>query len=361
MVGLKYCSIFNPAYFFQYLLVNFPHRSLSEITPQAGHSLPFQILYFHKAHLLMGNTFINGVTFAATLEVYGHKQYYLPTISSYIQSLIDLNNFYTRQLLPSNSTLPQTSRTSRQASELRGNQLVFYNYFKEIVEYREQCLLSTNNNVDSDVDWKSFPLVLGKPGTGKSFTLQHCIYFCIENNLTICVAKPIGTLACTYKDLYEVTCDTIHGVFLFKCNAKMSSSINSYLSVYDVILIDEISQVSKELFHHVTTLTTLSSRPILVLSGDFCQHQPLATNNNKNVQTENILSCNHCMSYVIRFTLSQQYRIEDDFLLQFLQHIRYDAPTKDMVDKLCRDCILCHTGTVTENVYEHLKKIARFP
>ena len=141
----------------------------------------------------------------------------------------------------------------------------------------------------------------------------------------------------------------------------MSSSINSYLSVYDVILIDEISQVSKELFHHVTTLTTLSSRPILVLSGDFCQHQPLATKNNKNVQTENILSCNHCMSYVIRFTLSQQYRIEDDFLLQFLHHIRYDAPTKDMVDKLCRDRILCHTGTVTENVYEHLKKIARFP
>ena len=241
MVGLKYCSIFNPAYFFQYLLVNFPHRSLSEITPQAGHSLPFQILYFHKAHLLMGNTFFNGPTFAATLEVYGHKQYYLPTISSYIQSLIDLNNFYKRQLLSSNSTLPQTNRTSRQASELRGNQLVFYNYFKEIVEYREQCLLSTNNNVDSDVDWKRFPLVLGKPGTGKSFTLQHCIYF--------------------------------------------------------------------------------------------------------------------CMSYVIRFTLSQQYRIEDDFLLQFLHHIRYDAPTKDMVDKLCRDRILCHTGTVTENVYEHLKKL----
>ena len=363
LVGLKYSSIFNPAYFFQYLLVNFPHRTLSEITPPPGHSLPFQILYFHKAHLLMGNTFIDGPTFAATLEVYGHKQYYLRTISSYIQSLIDLNNFYRRQLLSSASTLPQTSITSAQALELRGNQLVFYNYFKEIVENREQSLLSTNNTVDSDVDWKRFPLVLGKPGTGKSFTLQQCIYFCIENNLTICVATPTGTLACTYKDIYgdEVTCDTIHSVFLFKCNAKMSSSINSHLSVYDVIFIDEISQVSKELFHHViTTLTSLSSRPILVLCGDFCQQQPLATKNNKTVQTENILSCNHCMSYVIQFTLSQQYRIEDDFLLQFLHHIRYDIPTQDMVDTLCEDRILCHTGTVTENVYEHLKKLPDF-
>ena len=71
LVGLKFCSIFNPAYFFQYLLVNFPHRTVDFITPPSGNHLPLQILYFHKAHLLLPDTFNDGSSFANTLEVSG--------------------------------------------------------------------------------------------------------------------------------------------------------------------------------------------------------------------------------------------------------------------------------------------------
>ena len=66
--------------------------------------------------------------------------------------------------------------------------------------------------------------------------------------------------------------------FQFKRVATTVSSINSQLSQYDVIFIDEILQVSVDLFHHViSTINVLNRCPILVLCGDFCQHQPLAT------------------------------------------------------------------------------------
>ena len=358
LVGLRFCSIFNPAYFFQYLLVHFPHRHVQDICPPTGHSLPSQIIFFHKAHLLMATSFTDGSSFAATLEVYGHKEYFLKTISSFVQSLIDLNNLYRLNLLTSSHTMSYSHSISNQPVLLHGNQLVFYNYFKEMVEQREQCLFAGGSAHESDIDWKRFPVVLGKPGTGKSFTMQECIQFSIDNDLKTCVATPTGTLACTYKDLYgdKVTCDTIHSLFFFKCHSNMSSSVNSSLSLYDVIFIDEISQVSKDLFHHVIhTLSILSRRPILILCGDFCQQQPLSTRNNKTVQAENIMSCSHCISYLVRFTLSQQHRIQDDILLNFLHYIRYDVPTQDMIDKLCKDRILSDSDILQDNLYNILK------
>ena len=113
---------------------------------------------------------------------------------------------------------------------------------------------------ESDIDWKRFPVVLGKSGTGKSFTEQECIQFSIENDLKTFVATPTGTLKCTYKDLHgdKVTCDTTHSLFFFKCHSNISSAVNSSHSVHNVIFLDEISQVSKDLFHHVIHTLFLS-------------------------------------------------------------------------------------------------------
>ena len=144
--------------------------------------------------------------------------------------------------------------------------------------------LATNITLDeSRPDWKRFPMVLGKRGTGKSFTFRQCIACALQNGLTTCVT-PTGTLACTCKDLYSdaITCDTSHSIFQFISHATTLYSINSHLSQYDVIFIDEISQVS----------------------GDFCQQQPLATKNGKTIQAKNIFSCQHCRSHVLTFTLT---------------------------------------------------------
>ena len=358
LVGLKFCSIFNPAYFFQYLLVHYPHTALDTIIPSADLSPPAQIVYFYKAQFLMPTEFSDGASFASTLDVYGHKQYFLDSVSSFVQSLIDLNNSYRRQLLPESSLGLPSQATPPGALQLHGNQLVFYNYFRRIVEQREDYLLTGIATADTEVDWQRFPLLLGRPGTGKSYTLHHCIDLSIAMGLQACVATPTGTLACTYRDLYgeKLTSNTIHSIFFNNCSATSSTSINPYLSVYDVIFIDEISQVSVDLFHHVVqSLSALPKRPILILCGDFCQQQPLTTRNHRTVETSNILSCGHCMSSVLRFTLVHQYRINDDCLLAFLQHIRSALPTQAMIDALCKDRVLWHSEKVDDTVYSVLR------
>ena len=307
LVGLKFLSVFNPAYFFQYSFAHYPHRALTDILPSNDTNPPSQIYFFNEALSLMPDTFNDGRSFASQLEVNGHRQYFLDTIAFYLQSLVDLDNTFRKRLLPHTHSSANHTAFTPTTLALTSNQLVFYTYFKQIMEARKQ-FLPTNMALDeSRPDWKRFPMVLAKPGTGKFFAFQQCIASALQNGLTTCVATPAGTLACTYKDLYSdaVTCDTIHSIFQFKSHATTVSSINSHLSQYDVIFIDEISQVSVALFHHlINTINVLNRRPILVHCCDFCQQQPLATKNGKTIQAKNILSCQHCHSHVLTFTLT---------------------------------------------------------
>ena len=52
LVGLQYLSIYNRKYFFQYLLVNYPHRRVDDILPTTK-DIPPQLVHFAVAHLLM--------------------------------------------------------------------------------------------------------------------------------------------------------------------------------------------------------------------------------------------------------------------------------------------------------------------
>ena len=76
---------------------------------------------------------------------------------------------------------------------LTSNQLVFFTYFKQIMEAGEE-FPATNITLDeSRPDWKRYPMVLGKPGTGKILphSAVHCL--CFTEWLTTCVATPTGT------------------------------------------------------------------------------------------------------------------------------------------------------------------------
>ena len=142
----------------------------------------------------------------------------------------------------------------------------------------EQC-------TSSDVDWRSFLLILGKPGTGKTSNRHKCIKYCLENHLSVAIAVPTGTLACTYREKYEdsVTCDTLHGLFKFSCNEHEVSHINRNIAMFDIMFIDEVSKISESMFHHIINCIERVIRPpVVVMSGDFAQQQPIATVNAHN-------------------------------------------------------------------------------
>ena len=73
-------------------------------------------------------------------------------------------------------------------------------------------------------------------------------------------------------------CDTLHSLFKYLSVDTTIPVINWALFKYDIIINDEISKVSVDIFHHITgTINKVIPCPILLLSGDFAQKQPLIT------------------------------------------------------------------------------------
>ena len=165
----------------------------------------------------MPETFRNAAVFCAQIETEGHKQYFLDTLASYVESLIEMNNLFRRQLLP--SFTPYRSNASFPSiNPLQGSQSIFFTYFKKMIEARERDIVSDGVEQNKDVHWKKFPLIVGRPESGKTLTIETCIEHCIANNITVCVAVPTGVLACTYRAKYEttITCYSVHSLFLFQ-------------------------------------------------------------------------------------------------------------------------------------------------
>lgn len=123
------------------------------------------------------------------------------------------------------------------------------------------------------------------------------------------VAVPTGTLGCTYRQQYEgsVTCGTLHSLFKFSGSDNETPQINWSIAMFGVIFIDEVSQVSVLMFHHIiSTIERVIRCLIVIMCSDFAQQQPIATVNAHATQEDNITSCTHCMLYVNKLTLTTQ-------------------------------------------------------
>ena len=67
----------------------------------------------------------------------------------------------------------------------------------------------------------------------------------------------------------------MHSAFLIPVDTTEQSLTNLNLSQYDIIIIDEISMISRCTFEHIpNTVSRLIFRPVLVLGGDYAQQQP---------------------------------------------------------------------------------------
>ena len=53
LVGVKYLSVMNDVYFFQYLLMNYSHRNLSELEHPDSWQMPSHLVDFAAAQLLL--------------------------------------------------------------------------------------------------------------------------------------------------------------------------------------------------------------------------------------------------------------------------------------------------------------------
>ena len=90
-------------------------------------------------------------------------------------------------------------------------------------------------------------LLTGKPGTGKTHCLKQAIYQAIDQECDVLVATPTGFLVSTYLAAFgdDVQTETVHAAFKYPVSKDTSAEVNWELMRYDMIVLDEVSMVSK--------------------------------------------------------------------------------------------------------------------
>ncbi len=106
LVGIKYVSYFNPDFFFQFLLINHPHRNLDDLKHPNHETLAHDLTYFASCLVniphLLSEEFI-----CEMLQKEGHKSYFIDNVVNFIHNT---RNVYQLLLNKPSSQKPRRSQ-----------------------------------------------------------------------------------------------------------------------------------------------------------------------------------------------------------------------------------------------------------
>ena len=186
-------------------------------------------------------------------------------------------------------------------------------------------------------DWTRPILVTGSPGTGKTQTVFAAIERCIAEERQALLTAPTGFLASKYREAFqdEAGSDTVHAAFKFPVCENDKPIINWLVPQYDILVVDEISMITPIIFHHVLkTLQNLPKRPVLLVSGDSAQQQPIVTIRGRTHATKSILANAGFLAMARHYNLTRQFRCIDPLLQRILDHVRYWELTVQVLSDL---------------------------
>lgn len=153
LVSVKFLSPFNDEHFFQQLLMNHPHRSVSELKHPRFDVLPEPIRYFASTLHHMHEQWTIDDNIREHFRREGNRDYFVDTLMSHISSLRDTLHLWQRQLLKSNQFAIQ-STSSNQTFQLDSIQSAILNKviqsFRIRNDYYDINVVNDEESTDSD-------------------------------------------------------------------------------------------------------------------------------------------------------------------------------------------------------------------
>ena len=122
----------------------------------------------------------------------------------------------------------------------------------------------TAERLERQIAEENSPLCcMGEPGTGKTFVADYLIRWAVAKGLRVLYALPTGQLACRMRQRHlTIAVDTCAGAFLF--HRPVAEAI-AVLMDYDVVVIDEVLQLSAEEFGRLDEMFLAANKQLLLL------------------------------------------------------------------------------------------------
>ena len=112
LVGLKVVSFFNKEYFFQYVLMNLPHKSINELGYPNHERIPASFQWYSAAIHHFPRFWKNDEKVAEFLHNEGNRDSYITTCLAYLHTLADMFFLWQTQIISSLSfDIPHANQT----------------------------------------------------------------------------------------------------------------------------------------------------------------------------------------------------------------------------------------------------------
>ena len=173
--------------------------------------------------------------------------------------------------------------------------------------------------------------IRGGPGTGKTEVVIEATLRALADGCNVLIVGPIGLLVSMYRQRLpaspNLTMETLHSAFRITRKADEVYIPPGRLRAYDLIIIDEVSQVDGKVWRQMqTAIVELMPKPFIVLVGDFQQLQPITGPHLLRDDLEEQHQRNQVR--VVELLQHQAARSTDPVMLDFLEAARTRQPTK---------------------------------
>lgn len=177
--------------------------------------------------------------------------------------------------------------------------------------------------------WPHF--VTGPPGTGKTTVVDKCVRRCLRDGGRVLYALPTAQQASRVRARHpEADVDTCSGAFFLYRDAM---EVMDCLTQYDMISVDEISQLSQKDFERILQMWEAADKiPALVFAGDFWQLPGFCPKG----QQPSKATDSPRWSTVHQVELHEMWRCKDAALKEKLELLRTAMPNKRQLQKICR-------------------------
>ena len=326
-VAVDYYRFPQDTYFFQWLLLNVPHRAIEDLLPEPCWRVDAELRFCCAAVLKCPDQWADDGWLQDFFELQGHREEHVASCLALLRS----RRWLIRGQLA--GTLPRRAfcRSPAASAGLSPEQARFAASLRQDLE--------TAGLEHWEGTTRRPRFLTGGPGTGKTFCLMSFAAEAAAQERNVLVATPTGKLASSARRLPRVRAMTVHRAFGLMTN----STDAAYVSQFDVWIILELGMLTQQAFERIYWAWIQCDRlPVLVCDGDF-QQLPPPVADPKDARDS---------AFWRRFrvtTLMQQHRCKCPQLASFATLVRTTLPSQTEInaffdglvlgDELARDAL----------------------